>query len=304
MAAKGEVKAGPPLLHTFDLVNTTNKTVTITKIEAGCGCLRQSLGQMVLQPGAKTQLILEVNTLTQPEGPNRWQAVVSYTLQSPGVPDQTGEILLQITATLIREVIIQPPQMAFSATGAASQTLTITDKRPKPLTVTKVTTSTPHLSAQLVPSAKPSSGMPPTQTVTVQLLANAPAGHRDEVVVLYTDDPAYPELRVPVRVQKHATATVRVVPEEVNLRLAAGQMEASALVQLRSRDGQDIAITHVESDFPGVLLKHSDGRGAVATLRITIPENLTTQAGKCHVRVRLEDQSEAVIPVMWTGRKK
>ncbi|MCS6864524.1 MAG: DUF1573 domain-containing protein [Gemmataceae bacterium] len=304
VAAKGEVKAGPPLVHTFDLVNTTDKTVTITKIEAGCGCFRQSLGHMVLPPGQKTQLLLEVNTLTQPEGPNRWQAVVSYKLQSAGDPDQSGELLLQITATLIREVIIQPPQMAFSASGAATQTLTITDKRPKPLTVKKVTTSAPYLTAELVPVANTPAEAPQLQTIRVQLTAQAPVGHRDEVVVLYTDDPTYPELRVPVRVQKQLAAKVRVVPEEVNLRLAAGQTEASALVQLRARDDHAIAVTSVESDLPGVVLKHSEGSGAVVTLRVTIPDHLTTQAGKCYVRVRLDDRSEVLIPVTWTGRKK
>src|SRR5262245_9231249 len=72
-AAKGDVKAGPPLVHAFDLAHSGAGTVTITKIEAGCGCLRQSLGSNVLKTGEKTQLTLEVNTLTQPDGPNRWQ---------------------------------------------------------------------------------------------------------------------------------------------------------------------------------------------------------------------------------------
>src|SRR4051812_27401889 len=73
LAAKGDVKAGPPLSHTFDLVHNGTGTVTITKVEAGCGCLRQAIGSKALKPGEKTQLTLEVNTLTQPDGPNRWQ---------------------------------------------------------------------------------------------------------------------------------------------------------------------------------------------------------------------------------------
>ena len=60
VAAKGDVKAGPPLVHTFDLVHNGTGIVTITKIEAGCGCLRQALGTNVLQPGERTKLALEV----------------------------------------------------------------------------------------------------------------------------------------------------------------------------------------------------------------------------------------------------
>src|SRR5690242_9264591 len=75
-AAKGDVKGGPPLAHTFDLTHAgTAGTLTLTKIEAGCGCLRQSLSANTLQPGETAKLTIEVNTLTQPDGPNRWQVV-------------------------------------------------------------------------------------------------------------------------------------------------------------------------------------------------------------------------------------
>ena len=114
VAAKGDIKAGPPLVHIFDLVNKGAGTVTITKIEAGCGCLRQSLSAKSLQPGAEAKLELEVNTLTQPDGPNRWQVTVMYTIEAPGVPAQTGELLLQVTATLSRDISVNPPQVAFS----------------------------------------------------------------------------------------------------------------------------------------------------------------------------------------------
>ena len=63
-------------------------------------------------------------------------------------------------------------------------------------------------------------------------------GHRDEAVVLLTDDPAYPELRVPVRVLKRAGGGVRVAPESISLRFAPGQSELSTLVQLRAADGK------------------------------------------------------------------
>src|SRR5687768_2433634 len=73
-AVKGEVRGGPPLTHTFELAHRgAAGTLTITKVEAGCGCLRQVLRGGVLQPGDATALTIEVNTLTQPDGPNRWQ---------------------------------------------------------------------------------------------------------------------------------------------------------------------------------------------------------------------------------------
>jgi hypothetical protein len=301
-AAKGEVKAGPPLVHDFELANATAGTVTVTKVEAGCGCLRQSLGTNVLKPGEKTQLTLEVNTLTQPDGPNRWQAVVSYQVESPGAAAKVGELALQVTATLSREVAVSPPQLAFSTAGAASQAISLSDRRAKPLTVLKAASS-PHLSVEVAPATNSPTGRTPS--VVVRLAATAPAGHRDEVVVLYTDDPAYAELRVPVRVLKRAAGAVTATPESVAIRLATGQAEGSALVQLRSPDGKAGGVAGAESDMPGVGVKWSGGSGPVATLRVTVPEAVAARPGRCTVRVRLsEPGGEVAIPVSWSGPAK
>ena len=226
---KGEVKGGPPLVHTFELTNRGTGTITITRVEAGCGCLRQSLSSGVLGAGETVKLTLEVNTLTQPDGPNRWQISVGYKSETAEAQPLTGEVLLQITANLSRDVAVNPPQVGFSTTGAASQVLIVTDKRGKPLSVVKVTTSSAHLTAE-IGARENGKGQP----ITVKLSPDTPVGHRDESVVLLTDDPAYPELRVPVRVLKRATCGVSVAPESVVLRFAAGQTELSTLVQLRA----------------------------------------------------------------------
>ncbi|VTR95566.1 Uncharacterized protein OS=Blastopirellula marina DSM 3645 GN=DSM3645_06674 PE=4 SV=1: DUF1573 [Gemmata massiliana] len=302
VAAKGDTKAGPPLLHTFDLTNATAGTVTITKVEAGCGCLRQALAAEVLQAGEKTKLALEVNTLAQPDGPNRWQATVSYKVEQPGVPARTGELLLQLTATLSREISVTPPQVAFSAAGEVSKELIVGDKRAKPLTVLKTASSATHLTVEIGQVTNGTAGR--TQPITIKLAANAPTGHRDESVVLYTDDADCPELRIPVRVLKRAVGAVTATPEAVSVRLAAGQTEVSTLVQLRSPDGKAVSIAGAESDLPAVQVKCSTGSGPVATVRITVPETVAAQPGRCTVRVRMNDQGDEVsIPVSWTGKK-
>jgi hypothetical protein len=299
LAAKGDVKGGPPLAHTFELTHRGAGTLTIAKVEAGCGCLRQSLSTGVLAPGETAKLTLEVNTLTQPDGPNRWQIAVGYKVEAPGAPPQTGELLLQITATLSREVTVTPPQVGFSTTGTATQKLMVGDTRGKPLTVLKATTTSPYLTAEVGPREEGKG-----QAVTVTLSPDAPTGHRDEAVVLQTDDPAYPELRVPVRVLKRAVGGVRVAPESISVRFAPGQTELSTLVQLRAVDGKTVEVASTESDLPGVTVKHSPGAGAVAVVRVTVTES--TQSGSCRVRVKMSQPSgqEIVIPVAWTRAMK
>jgi hypothetical protein len=197
-AAKGDVKGGPPLTHTFELKHRgTAGTLTITKVTTACGCLRQALQRSTLKPGETSSLTVEVNTLTQPDGKNRWQVSVAYQLDAPGAAAQVGEVLLQVSATLSRDVTVAPAQIGFSTTGDASQVVTVTDSRDKPLTVLRAIASSPHLKVEIGERARNGK-----QPVTVKLAADAPTGHRDETVVLQTDDPAYPEFRVPVRVLK------------------------------------------------------------------------------------------------------
>ncbi len=301
VAAKGQINGGPPLAHTFDLTHTATGTLTITKVEAGCGCLRQTLSANAMQPGETAKLTIEVNTLTQPDGPNRWQVVVGYRLESPGGVPQTGEVLLQITATLAREVAVHPPQLGFSTTAAASQVVTITDSRAKPLTVIRAGASSPHLAVE-VGERVAGKG----QGITVKLAADAPAGHRDEFILLVTDDPAYAELRVPVRVLKREAGAIKANPDAIAVRFAPGQTEVSTLVRLRSEDGKPIKIATVVSDHPKVLVKWSQETVPVAAVRVIVTEEAAIQAGTCTVRVTLEEPSgkEFVLPVAWSALKK
>jgi hypothetical protein len=302
VAALGDRKAGGPLAHTFELTHAGAGALTVTKVEGGCGCFRQALTANVLRPGEKARLTLEVNTLAQPDGPNRWQAAVAYTVEPAGGPPQTGELLLQVTATLSRDVTVTPPQVGFSTAADASQVLTVSDARAAPLKVVRATTTSPHLTAEVGARAD---GKPATQAVTVKLSADAPVGHRDEAVVLLTDDPAYPELRVPVRVLKRAAGAVTAAPDAVRIVFAPGQAEVSTLVQLRA-DGKPVGVAAVDTGRPDVTAKWAAGSGPVAVVRVTVTEAAAAKPGACEVRVRLAEPAggEVVIPVSWAGGKK
>lgn len=301
VASKGEVKAGPPLLHVFDLSHRGEAgTVTITRVEGSCGCLRQSLSTEALTPGTTARLTVEVNTLTQPEGPNRWPLVVSYRYQPPQGPPQDGRLGLVITARLCREVRVSPPQVAFSTAGAATQVVMVVDPRPRPLTVLKAVASDPHLTVEIGPR-EAGRGQP----VTLRLAADIPPGRRDARVVLLTDDPDYPEFHLPVQVQKQAPDGVRATPEAIVWRVSAGQAEASALVRLRAADGRPVAIRSATCDDPAVAVRWSAGAGTSATLRITLAVASAPPSGASVVRVELAEPpgGQVLVPIAWSHAK-
>jgi outer membrane protein assembly factor BamB len=298
LAAKGDIKGGPPLGHTFELIHRGPAgKLTIIQVEAGCGCLKRTLSADVLQTGETARLTFEINTLTQPDGPNRWQAIVQYTFEPAGPGRvQKGELAVAVTAKLSREITIAPPQLALSTTGQAAQTITLTDRRPnKSLKVTRVA-SPPFLSVEV----RPQNG---ATAIEMKLAADAPPGDRDEVVTLLTDDPVYPEFRIPVRISKRSPDAVAAAPDRIAVRFGAGQEEVSALVQLRAPEGKNVRIESAQSGNSSVGVKYSTAAGRVAVVRVTVGGAAAAQSGSSQVTIRLAEPAaqEIVLPVSWVG---
>jgi hypothetical protein len=185
--------------------------------------------------------------------------------------------------------------LAFSTATGAKQTITVADSRAKPLTVTKATTTSRHLTTNVRTAAG-------VQEVELVLAPESPTGETDEAVTLFTDDPEYGELRVPVRVTKRSATEVSAAPAKVNLQFAAGQTELSTLVQLRAA-GKPLTVAKVECEHPAVRVKWSEGTGPVATVRVIVSPN-TASAGHADVRVTLSEPAGQVvtIPVAWSAR--
>jgi len=299
-ADKGEIPGGPPLFHTFTLTHPgTSGTVVVTGSEAGCGCLRQKITHRVLRPGDSTEFTVEVNTLTQPDGPIAWNVKVKYQFEPESGPAVPGSVDLAIIAKVKREISVSPAQLAFTTTGVTEQVLTVTDHRSgKPLTVVKATTANPNFTVSVGP-AKDKDGVR-TQPVTLTLAAAAPVGQTDETVILTTDDPAYAELRVPVRVVKKQPGVVTAFPETLTLRAAKGQAELSGLVQVRA-DGKHLVVSKVECTAAGVAVKASTGSGTVQTVRVTITPATAGRSGTATATVTLTEPAGQVItiPVKW-----
>lgn len=306
-ADRGEVRTGPPLAQVFELTHRGDSgTLTITGVAAGCGCLKPTLSREALRPGETAQLTLTVNTLTQPPGPNVWKAVVRYRVADPGDgpappavrPD--AELELKVSARLIQEVSVTPPMLAVSTSAAATQTVTVADRRPAPLTVRAATTTSPHLTATVRPATGTS---PRTQPVDVTVTDAYPPGQSDETLVLLTTDPACPELRVPIRVTKRKPGSVTATPGAPQVRFARGQAEASALLQLRRPGGGELRVERVESDHPAVRAKWSASAGPVATVRVVVDrEKAGGRGGSTEFRVLLAEPvgEPVVVPVTWT----
>jgi hypothetical protein len=295
----GEVRANKPLVHTFRLKNTGPVPLTITDVAGPCACVRKSLGTEVLRPGDTTELTIGINLLTQPEGPNAWKLAVRY--KTDGNPPVTGTAVVAVAAKVKKDVTVEPVALMLSAEREITGTLTVLDRRGKPLAVTGARIGLKDVTVAVKPAADADGKR--TQRIELTVTDDCPSGQYADEVCIDTDDPDYKELHIPLRVVKKAAATgIQAVPASATLRFAKDQTSASVLLRLRDAGDREVVVEKAEADHPAVACKWAAGPGSMATLRITVDLKDARAAGVGVVTVRLKRPvaETILVPVSWT----
>jgi Protein of unknown function (DUF1573) len=284
----GEVRGSTPQRPCFEFVNDGPDPVEIVAVEPGCGCLAPQLDRRLLRPGEKGTLSVQLRTTGQANGPRSWHVQVRY--RDGGA---VKERLLTVAATIRNEVTVQPALLALYVTNELHQEVIVTDLRPEPLKVTMVRASSP---AVRVTTELRGDGI--TRIVLDVAARDLGPGRQDALLSIYTDDPLYSPLQVPLTLQAASNAAVTATPTEARVRLASGQTRGSALVRLRPAGEAAIDIGSVEADGPGITCTWAAGPGNGATLKVQVDRGRLADApGARVVRVRLSAPTREVIAI-------
>ncbi|HMF17543.1 MAG TPA: DUF1573 domain-containing protein, partial [Gemmataceae bacterium] len=283
----GEVKSGLPLIHSFELINTGPGVVEILETRASCGCLIGKVEPRTIQPAKSGTLVLRMHTLGQAAGPHTWKATVQYRQRG-----MEKEITVGVHVCLVTEVTVQPATLTLFTAGNLTQLVTVTDRRPKPLRVVGVQTSTSGLKAKLL---KQGSG---SAQIQVEIDQSLTGGRHDEILTIDTDDVGYRQLEVPVTVIK-TSQSVTAIPAKVELNARVGQ-SASCLIRLRSESEKAVTISNIETGNPGLTCRWAPGPDSQATVRIQLDsEHWANQGleGTVTIHLTSPNQETLVIPV-------
>jgi hypothetical protein len=297
---RGELKAGAPLTQTFKFTNRSlNQTIEIAGIKVSCGCAKSSFDREKLKPGETATLTVQVNTLAQAAGPWSWTATVRYKHAGDAVEET---LPVRMTGTLVREVTLTPPGLAISLeSGTVTQDITLTDTRANPLTIKGAAPTSPFVKATLQAGDKPG------QTrIAVTIAENAPLGEHNETIVLATNDPLYPELRVPVKVSKKSPAKVKLDPEGIymdsqSMRFMPRSSYYRHELYLRRADGKPLKIEHCEIDNGNIPISWSKDSGATAMVTVKLPDSLRNEVGNATLKIILAEPAgeTTIVPVVW-----
>ncbi len=287
----GEIRGGQRLTQRFDMVNLGHGPVEITEVRPGCGCLVPTVEPRILQPGQRGTVTLAVNTLGQPAGTHTWKATVSYrAAQGP------AEISLELRATVINEVVVQPASLTLFTEGPAAQEITLTDLRPNPLTITGVAANLPGVKTRVLPAGDASGRR--SVKILLEVSGEVPAGRHEGLLQIFTDDPLYGALHVPLRIIKQPRARLSYSPRQLTF-VAEQQPLPAKMIRLWTGDDRPVVIAKVSADHPGLLCTWAPGPGQHATVKVQVDARrgpLLAQSA-VHIEVRSPVAEIVTIPV-------
>jgi hypothetical protein len=299
VANAGVVYAGASLIHDFTFENQGPEAVVILDARASCGCVQPRIPQGTFRVGERGSITLDVNTLSQPAGAHAWTLDLKYR-----AGEVSHDMRLQLNARLITEVTVQPAALIVLADRIAQHEIVVTDSRARPLEIQEVRAS----SGKLVPRVGEATRDPQGHTsrrISLAVPDDYPDGRRDEILHVYTNDPRYRDICVPVTVVKHVQQRVLASPSEVELVAAAGQPFPSRMVHVRDNEDQHVHIDQILPNDPAIRCQWAQGPGAMATVRIRADRTLAPgESFRSAIQIRIDQpvRETLTIPVTCTVR--
>ncbi|MFO0879238.1 MAG: DUF1573 domain-containing protein [Gemmataceae bacterium] len=255
----GTVRTGAVLRATFQVRNAGNAVIQVRDVKTGCGCIQARLDATDLAPGQQARVAVEIHTVTQAAGFNRWGVTLRHS---------AGETRLEVNAQLERDITLEPAAVVLHIDRAACHTFRLTEAREQPLTLQGVTTSSPHVEATAHVASRQEGRW--QREVTLQVKVSCPAGRHEGVVCVYTTDPACPELRVPFTIVKQQRGAVPIAPSAVEqVASYPGQLPAR-IVLLGRGEGEPVVVDRVEPGHPAIRCTFCEGPGVRSTLRVVV----------------------------------
>jgi hypothetical protein len=295
----GTVKSGQPLVRRFEFENVGQQPVGIIEAKATCACAKPKLSQWLLQPGEKAWVDLDVHTLGQPAGPSAWAVRLVCKCG-----EQLGEISLQINATLVTEVRVEPAALQLFVRDGLSTEMLVSYPA-SIFAVKSVQTTSPHLKAEIEAPFREDHGTIWAR-LRLEVTKDYPAGRREEFVSIYTDNAGYAELKVPVTIDKAGQERVTATPPEAVLGATAGQAPPARVILLRDFENQAVLVEKITADDPAIVCTWAAGPGNMATLKLRCDVDKLTQRplrSAVHIQVNQPVAQTITIPVEVHGQK-
>jgi hypothetical protein len=207
----GSVPRGPMLKHYFRITNNTKDTVTIGEYpRVSCGCVSPRVLKTTLKPGEETHLYATMDT-------NRFSGPKSVTIfVQISSATSTEEVRLWVQANGRNDFNVGPDTLAMGTVkrgSSPSAAVTVTFYGMPDTKITDVKSESNYVKTEI--KAVKSSNGEATFELKASLRSDTPVGKWYSDIWVKTNNPAIPQIRVPLTVDIESALSVS--PDVVTL---------------------------------------------------------------------------------------
>jgi hypothetical protein len=220
----GSVAHGPVQTHTFRVVNNTKQQVNISNVRVSCGCTSASVAKPLLDPGEETAVVAQMDT-------SRFIGVKRVTIFVQFDRPTFEEVRLWVQANARTDFSVSPDGLAFGEVKRASapslsNAITFYGNQTR---ITDVKSESNYVQTS-VKEVKGADGQP-SYELTAKLREDVPIGKWYTDVWVKTNNPEYPQIRVPVTMEVESGLSVS--PDAVSMGQVAVNGESERRVIIR-----------------------------------------------------------------------
>ena len=195
----------------FRFTNRSDRMVKVTNLKPSCGCLQPRLEKREYAPGETGMFDVNVATAGEMPGPREYTITLEY--EDPQPRSVTLTFRLELPP---RQIYISPRAVLVYQFGdePVTREIAVTDNRPNAATVTAVESRAKFVTGEIARTERNADG---SKTTLVKVrVSGIASGTQNSVVRIHTDDPQFPVLNVPVRVQRQSPPNALPKSQESN----------------------------------------------------------------------------------------
>jgi len=303
----GNVDEGGDIHHEFRISNQGRGKLIVTNVGTSCGCTAAVLKKHGAVAGSDESAALPVTILPGEGG------TIKATYHTQGRPGHATKIItvssndpanpnfqLQLDMTVLREVDVTPERVylySLHHKEAKASSVTLLGKPGVPLKVLSAEGINKLVTVDGIVPHTDETGKRSGAVVNFTVPVTAPIGPLNEEILIKTDHPKKPEIKVPLIGEVEG----RVVLEPKSIYLQARQ-ETPMVVRLRVNDPKGFAIRSVKSEKHLVRpsIKKTTGPDGIDQFEmnvVTIKNVPAESDGKDRILISTNDKDQAEIAV-------
>lgn len=190
----------------FDFHNAAAKSIIIKNIKPSCGCIQVRMHEQgePIAPGEERSFYLEVDTVGETSGLHEYKVRIDYQQQNDGETEDTYAVQSEQVRYRVdvpkKKVTVRPRALIFYQLSQqeTAQTIELIDFRPESkFEITNIQTDSEYLTTGKEIIGQDQYGHMQI-SIPVTAKESVPSGKHTGSVVIDTDDPEFPQIRIPV----------------------------------------------------------------------------------------------------------